>query len=294
MKSMTGFGSASGEVQGLVCRLEIKTLNNRFKEFVVRSPHLPFQIEEPVKKLISSHVHRGRVELWIQVEAAHGASGLSLDLESARAVHALLVRLQRELGLGGPITLDHVLGQNVLTAGRSGPEPALAYSDELRDGLVSLARRACAQLMAMRSAEGEVLSRDLLARLDTLDQWLEELRRLAANAPLAATKRYQARLEELAESMIDPARLAQEAAIMAERMDITEEITRFGSHVQGFKALIREGGGPVGRRLEFMLQEMVREANTMGSKCQSKPIADMVLNFKSELEKMREQVLNVE
>ena len=117
---------------------------------------------------------------------------------------------------------------------------------------------------------------------------------MAANAPQAATKRYQARLEELAETLLDPARLAQEAAILADKMDISEEMTRFGSHIQSFRSLLDQASEPVGRRLEFLLQEMVREANTMGSKSQSKPIADAVLNFKSELEKIREQVLNIE
>ncbi|MDR2441993.1 MAG: YicC family protein [Deltaproteobacteria bacterium] len=294
IKSMTGFGAAAGEVQGYNCRLEIKTLNNRFKEFVVRSPHVLFQLEEPIKKLISNFVHRGRVELWVQMEAGQAASGLVVNLQAAREVHSLLTKLNHELELEDKVTLDQVLKFNVITASKGSGEFDAEESNLIRDGMLELARRALEQLMAMREVEGRVLAEDLLGRLTTLCQWLEDLKKLAVNAPLAAAKRYQARLEELAETLIDPARLAQEAAISAEKMDITEEMTRFGSHIQSFHNILVQGAEPVGRRLEFLLQEMVREANTMGAKSQSKSISDMVLNFKSELEKIREQVLNIE
>ena len=293
IKSMTGFGSAEGEYHGYQCRLEVKTLNNRFKEFVVRSPHQFFPVEEPIKRLMASRIHRGRVELWLLMEPQAGSSGLTLNLEAAQEVYGLLGTLQSRLGLDDPITLDHILRFNVIAPAK-GPESAPIDSEEVREGVLELAGKALDQLVAMREAEGRVLAEDLAGRLGTLDAWLAELRELAVNAPIAATKRYQARLEELAETLLDPARLAQEAAISAEKMDITEEMTRFGSHIQSFQALLSQDGEPVGRRLEFLLQEMVREANTMGSKSQSKPIADMVLNFKSELEKIREQVLNIE
>jgi uncharacterized protein (TIGR00255 family) len=294
IKSMTGFGSAAGEVVNYSCRLEIKTLNNRFKEFVVRSPHLLFLLEEPIKKLISSQVHRGRVELWVQMEAEFADTGYALNLESTREIGRLLNQIRDELGLDSPITIEDVLKFNVIVPSKSLAESGPTDSELVRDGVLALVGQALEQLVAMRISEGLVLAQDLEARLEILVQWTEELKKLAVNAPLAAAKRYQLRLEELAETLIDPARLAQEAAISAEKMDITEEITRFGSHIQSFGHILTQADQPVGRRLEFLLQEMVREVNTMGAKCQSKPIADLVLNFKSELEKMREQVLNIE
>jgi uncharacterized protein (TIGR00255 family) len=145
----------------------------------------------------------------------------------------------------------------------------------------------------MRENEGAALKKDLSGRLDALEEGLKEIRLLAQNVPAIATKRYQARIEELAETVIDPGRLAQEAAILGEKMDITEEITRFGSHLKSFRALLGESA-PVGRRMEFLLQELLREANTMGSKSQALAITEVVLSFKSELEKIREQVLNIE
>jgi uncharacterized protein (TIGR00255 family) len=288
---MTGFGSASGEVQGWSCRLEIRTLNNRFKEFVVRSPHVFSRYEAQVKKLIASRVKRGRIEIWVQMEDPQKtAAGVSVNLEAARGVLALLRHLQKELELPGEITLDHLLPFNVVTQSKTDDaEAELPVSDVL-----ALAGKAVDQLMIMRENEGHAMAEDLAGRLTFLTARLEALKKLAVTAPLAATKRYQARLEELAETLLDPARLGQEAAILAEKVDITEEITRFGSHLQAFGRLLDDDDEPVGRRLEFLLQEMSREVNTMGSKSQAKSITDLVLEFKSELEKIREQALNIE
>jgi uncharacterized protein (TIGR00255 family) len=294
IKSMTGFGSSSGEISGYNCRLEIKTLNNRFKEFVFRTPHLLSQLEESLKKQINSRISRGRVELWITVdEGSAKFNRLTLDLKAARVIHSHLTALKDELGLDGPITLDHLLKFDVLTIDKSS-EATTGDNQALLDGLMALNAKALDQLVTMRENEGRQLCHDLLKRLEVMTQWLEELKRLAVSVPLAATKRYQVRLEELADTIIDPNRLAQEAAIMAEKMDITEELTRFGSHIQGLSNLLETSNEPVGRRLEFLLQELGREVNTIGSKSQSKNIIDLVLNIKSELEKIREQSMNIE
>jgi uncharacterized protein (TIGR00255 family) len=291
---MTGFGSSSGEICGYNCRLEIKTLNNRFKEFVVRSPHLMCQLEESLKKQINSRIHRGRVELWITIEEGPKTlSRLALNLEAAREVHSHLITLKNELGLEEPITLDHILRYNVLTVDKN-PENAAKDNERLLEGLLALNEKAVDQLITMRESEGRQLCEDLLGRLESMSQWLEELKKLAESIPTAATKRYQARLEELADTVLDPNRLYQEAVIMAEKMDITEELTRFGSHILGLRSLLEYADEPVGRRLEFLLQEMGREVNTMGSKSQAKSIIDLVVNIKAELEKIREQSMNIE
>ncbi|MDR2367824.1 MAG: YicC family protein [Deltaproteobacteria bacterium] len=294
IRSMTGFGSSSGEICGYNCRLEIKTLNNRFKEFVVRSPHLLCQLEESLKKQINSRIHRGRVELWITLEEGPRlASRLVLNLEAAREAHRHLTALKDELGLGDPITLEHILKFNVLAIDRNA-EVAAADNELLHAGLLALNEKAVDQLIKMRESEGRQLGADLMVRLDSMARWLEELKKLAETIPLAATKRYQARLEELADTVLDPNRLYQEAVIMAEKMDITEELTRFGSHILGLRGLLENSDEPVGRRLEFLLQEMGREVNTIGSKSQSKNIIDLVVNIKAELEKIREQSMNIE
>jgi uncharacterized protein (TIGR00255 family) len=291
---MTGFGSSTGEICGYNCRIEIKPLNTRFKEFVVRSPHLLCQLEETIKKRINSRVHRGRVEIWITIEESHTLSSqISLNLEGAKEIFSHLQRLKDELGIDDPITLDHLLRYNVLTIEKS-IDSAQIDNSPLLEGLLILNDKAVDQLVKMRENEGAQLCQDLVARLDVMAQCLEELKKLAESVPLAATKRYQARLEELADTVLDTNRLYQEAVIMAEKMDITEELTRFGSHIQGLKELLETSIEPVGRRLEFLVQEMGREINTMGSKSQAKSIIDLVVSVKAELEKIREQSMNIE
>jgi uncharacterized protein (TIGR00255 family) len=290
---MTGFGSAAGEISGYNCRLEIKTLNNRFKEFVVRTPHILCQLEEALKKRINTKIHRGRVELWITIEESPSmVTQLSLNLDLAKEVHRHLTTLKTELGLDDPIVLQHLLNYNVLTVNKAQTDGSA--EEKLLEGVLALNEKALDQLITMRETEGQRLSDDLLQRLDYVRVWLEELKQLADSIPLAATKRYQARLEELADTVLDPNRIYQEAVIMAEKMDITEELTRFESHIQSLKNLLRNGDEPVGRRMEFLLQEVGREVNTIGSKSQAKGIIDLVVNIKAEMEKIREQSMNIE
>ncbi|MDR1036927.1 MAG: YicC family protein [Deltaproteobacteria bacterium] len=292
IKSMTGFGAAGGEILGCRARFEIKTLNNRYREYLFRTPHFMGALEEPLKKLIGQHVQRGRIEVWLQLDPARGQAA-QINVEAARQLVGDLRRVASEIGLSPEVELSHLLTLDRLfvsqeAAGLDACDPAAAWDD-----LRLLASEALDQLVKMRSSEGESLHKDIWGRLGTITADLNDLKLAAANIPAAATRRYQQRLEELAENVIDPGRLAQEAAILAEKMDITEEITRFGTHIQSFRTLMGSGE-PVGRRIEFLLQELVREANTMGSKSQSLPITDTVLRFKSELEKIREQVLNIE
>jgi uncharacterized protein (TIGR00255 family) len=294
--SMTGFGCATGEISGVRARLEIKTLNNRYREFVLRTPHFLGSHEEPLKKLINQRISRGRVELWLQLDlsGAQDAPELSLNLGRARHIKGLLEDLSEGLGLEGGVTLTHMLRLDQHYLSSEGPN-ALEGADPERiwSDLKNLAGQALSQLVGMRENAGAILKADISRRLDSMLQTHRDLKAIAANQPAVVTKRYQARLEELAETIMDPVRIAQEAAILAEKLDITEEITRFASHLKNFQAILDEPG-PVGRRLEFLLQELLREANTMGSKSQSLPITELVLSFKSELEKIREQVLNVE
>ncbi|MDR3153597.1 MAG: YicC family protein [Deltaproteobacteria bacterium] len=292
IRSMTGFGAAAGEILGFRARLEIKTLNNRYREYLFRTPHFMGALEEPLKKLIGEHVRRGRIEVWLQLDPPR-AQAAQISLEAAKAALDELTRLASSLGLAEKVTLSHILRLDRLFVIQEAATLDVRDASAAWKDLRLIASEAMDQLIKMRSAEGESLHKDIWGRLGIISADLAELRTVAANVPAAATRRYQARLEELAESVIDPQRLAQEAAILAEKMDITEEITRFGTHIQSFRQLLGESD-PVGRRIEFLLQELVREANTMGSKSQSLQITETVLRFKAELEKIREQVLNIE
>ena len=294
IRSMTGFGAAISEIMGYRARLEIKTLNNRHREYLFRSPHFFGRLEEPLKKIINRRISRGRIEVVIQMESARGQGSpeAMVNMNSARLLFDGLTRLAEELGLE-KVTLSHLLEAAKHFIGAEGPALDLLDPDVLKKDMEALTEKALDQLIGMREAEGKNLGADIGLRLESLKASLGSLKTIAANVPLIVTKRYQARLEELAETLIDPDRLAQEAAILAEKLDITEEITRFAAHLKSFWALL-DADEPVGRRMEFLLQELVREANTMGSKSQSLSITEIVLAFKSELEKIREQVLNIE
>ncbi|MDR1166678.1 MAG: YicC family protein [Deltaproteobacteria bacterium] len=295
IKSMTGFGAAAGELRGFRARFEIKTLNNRYREFLIRAPHFLNFLEEPLKKLVQASVARGRVETWIVVDqlSSQASANVVVNRASARRIYEALQAVREENQIAAEITMSDLLVLEKYFLGSEGSLLESADPDLLWSDLKGLAETAIAQLVGMRASEGASLKADLEERLAKLEGHLKEVKALAVNVPAAVTKRFQARIEELAESLLDPNRVAQEAAILAEKLDVTEEITRFGTHLKSFRALL-ESAEPVGRRLEFLLQELLREANTMGSKSQSLPITDLVLTFKSELEKIREQVLNIE
>jgi uncharacterized protein (TIGR00255 family) len=294
IRSMTGFGAAIAEIMGYRVRLEIKTLNNRHREFIFRFPHFFGRMEDPIKRILSQKISRGRIEVAMQMESARG-QGLEtqVNLGAARRLHEELTALSQELKLGERVTLSHLLLIDKIFIAPEATPLDLMDPERLTEDLSALAETALEQLLHMRETEGATLSEDIKGRLENLKVSLGSLKTIAASVPSAVTKRYQARLEELAETLIDPDRIAQEAAILAEKLDITEEITRFSSHVKNLSALL-DSKEPAGRRMEFLLQELVREANTMGSKSQSLPITEIVLSFKSELEKIREQVLNIE
>jgi uncharacterized protein (TIGR00255 family) len=290
IRSMTGFGSAAGLHAGRMVTVEVKSVNNRFREVVVRLPKVCAPLEEAVKKLVATRLERGRVDLWAQLDDREARrSTLKVNFDLAREAAECLNDLRARLDLAGPVTLDHLLPLGVVT--QEEPAPDL---EELWAALKPLVEEALTALVVMREAEGHSLGLDLSRRLAALAGFNRRVRELAAGAPEALLARLQNRLTELGAGIrVEPARLAQEAALLAERADITEELVRLDSHLARF-ARIMEGEEPAGRRLDFLLQEMGREVNTMGSKTQDLDVTGLVLDMKAELEKLREQVQNIE
>ena len=290
IRSMTGFGSASGFFAGRTVTVEIKSVNGRFREVAARLPKVCACLEEAVKKLVAARLERGRVDLWVQIDDREARrSSLKVDFDLARAMAEQLNELAAGLGLAGRAGLDHLL-----TLGVVAPEEPSLSAEELWAVLEPLVREALAALVAMREAEGRNLHQDLSRRLAALSGLSGRVRERAAGAAEALLARLRNRLAELgADLKIEPARLVQEAALLADRADITEELVRLDSHLVGFGRLI-ESPEPVGRRLDFLLQEMGREVNTMGSKAQDLDLTGLVLDMKAELEKLREQVQNIE
>lgn len=290
IRSMTGFGSSSGEFAGRTLTVEVKSVNNRFREVVTRIPKVCAPLEESIKKLVTARVERGRVDLWVQLDDRElKKRSIKVDFEFAEEVRALLSQLRDRLYLEGPITLDQILSLGVL--GQEEDTPAL---EELWAALTPLVEEAVGGLVTMREAEGHNLAGDLEGRLQRLGVCNRKVEELASSAPDVLLEKLQNRLSELGAGVkVDQTRLAQEVALLADRADITEEVVRFNSHLSRFAEILARDGA-AGRRLDFLLQEMGREVNTMGSKAQDLEVTGLVLDMKAELEKLREQVQNIE
>ncbi|MDR2947424.1 MAG: YicC family protein [Candidatus Adiutrix sp.] len=290
IRSMTGFGSASGVFAGRTLTVEIKSVNNRFREVVTRMPKICAPLEESIKKQVAARLERGRVDLWVQLDDRElKKKALRIDFEFAAELKKQLTELKERLELSGPVTLDHLLNLGVVS--QEEDSPAL---EDLWAALSPLVNQALDGLVTMREAEGRNLAEDLEKRLAHLSACNRRVEELASSAPDVLLEKLQIRLSELGAGVkVDQSRLAQEAALLADRVDITEEVVRFASHLARFGDII-SGTEAAGRRLDFLLQEMGREVNTMGSKAQDLEVTGLVLDIKAELEKLREQVQNIE
>jgi uncharacterized protein (TIGR00255 family) len=291
IKSMTGYGrreaaSASGSVA-----VEARSVNHRFCEVVTRLPRGLAMLEEELKRLVQRTCARGRIELIVTVSSGRdGAKRLSLDRPLAAQYHRVLRDLKQHLKLPGQVDLALLAGFRELfsTSDQAVDEKKLAAS------VKKLATQAVADLDRMRRSEGEALARDVRERLHTIGDVVEVVRTRVPSVAQEALDRMKLRIEKLvAGDAPDPARLRQELAVFADRYDVSEELTRLDSHLEQFASTL-ESREPVGRTLDFLLQEMGREVNTIGSKANDAQIAAQVVQLKSELEKIREQVQNIE
>jgi uncharacterized protein (TIGR00255 family) len=289
---MTGFGRAEFEVAGAGYQVELRSVNQRHLDLQVRLPRTLARFEPELRRRLQGRFARGKVELAVNGRAGAALEALRIDGDAA----ARYVEAARELaarhGLGGALDVGRLLA--LPGVARFG-EPELP-EDAFAAALGDAAERAADELRGMRRAEGEALERDLRARLAQVDALVGEVEARAGAVQAAARERLRKRAEQLAAEtgLADPARLAQELVWAADRLDVTEELVRLRSHGEQFRAALDADAGAVGRRLEFLLQEMAREVNTIGSKGADAPVAHLVVELKTELERMREQVLNVE
>lgn len=289
--SMTGFGRRQSTWLDGVVTVEARSVNHRFLEVAIRLPKSMGHLEETFKKFAQEHCARGRIDLAVLLQAGRGGTrALQLDVRLAKQYHQSLRALQRTLKLGGSIDIGLIAGFRDIIALSDQPvdDPKLAKLVK-RLGLLTLR-----DLARMRKKEGALLARDILDRLKTFG----ELKgRVAARAPAVAEEaftRMKLRVEKLLGGEIpDLPRLHQELALYADRGDITEELVRLDAHVVQFQRTIHSAE-PAGKTLDFLLQEMGREVNTIGSKANDGMITAAVVQMKAELERMREQVQNVE
>ena len=296
IRSMTGFGRASFRMEGQAFDIEVRSVNHRFLDARVRLPKLMVALDADVRERIQRRFARGKVDITISASQAGTALAprLEVDLEAATQYARAAARLRETEGLSGSLDVGTVLG---LPGVARFVEPELP-AEEVQRALGLAVDAALDALDAMRVAEGDALERDLLSRLDRVSVLADELEQRVDSVQEAARARLRKRAEQLAHEtgLFDEARLHQEIVIAADRMDVTEEIVRLCSHVVQFRDIVASGGAgtPVGRRLDFLLQELGREANTIGSKGSDAPIAHTVVELKTEIERIREQVQNVE
>ncbi len=285
---MTGFGRGVAEQAGLRATVDVRSVNHRFLDLKLRGAPLAPAAEEALHARVRATIDRGAVSISIHVSREASLAGVLIDQEAAQRVHRQLADLASLLGVPAP-DLALVLAQ-----------PGVVVSADVRTDddppvLVAL-EAAISQFDRMRHAEGAALAADLGARFDELAQARTQIATLAATVPTQLTKRLQDRLRRLLEPLdgsVDPTRLAQEVALLADRSDITEELVRLSSHLDQARALM-SAAGSVGRRLDFLVQEIGRELNTIGSKSTLTEISAAIVDAKAVLEKVREQVQNIE
>lgn len=291
IKSMTGYGRVEALGDGRNIVVEAKSVNHRFLEIALRMPAGLYPLEMEYKKKIGERFKRGRIDVSIRLEG-EGAepSRVNLNMEVARNYFDVLIRLKNEFNISEPISLKNLTSFRDIFTPPAETQLDAAFLNQVEMTL----QEALSMLVNMRQGEGISLFSDMQMRLRAIGETMETIRSRAPQVVLEYQKRLSERIKELTAGFdLDAARLAQEVAIMADRCDITEEIVRMQSHIGQFEALLQSDEAE-GRKIDFLLQEMNREINTIGSKGNDVEIARLVIDAKSELGKLREQAQNIE
>lgn len=290
MKSMTGYARIEGRIGDRLCVVEIKTVNHRFLDISLKIPRSFTPLELTIKKYLSTKVNRGRIDASIQMEnGGNDNFRIGLNFSLAQEYYGFLTKLKNELKLTEEISLSHFLSlQDIISVEKVEKE------FQGWDVLKVLLDEALNALNKMREAEGEILKQDLQKRMDNISRSLSEIESYASQITNFYREKLLKRFQGLDLSFeVDEPRLLTEIFFLSERADITEEIIRIKSHLKQFQELL-EAPNALGRKLDFTLQEINREVNTMSSKANDIKVSQAVVEIKSDLEKMREQVQNVE
>ncbi|MFZ5446961.1 MAG: YicC/YloC family endoribonuclease [Myxococcota bacterium] len=291
LRSMTGFGSGTATTGSESLTVELRAVNHKFCEVKVRLPRELAALEGSIQKLVKDRVARGAIDVSVR-RAVRSATGVvpQVDLALAREYRRAWSELAKALELPDTVSVRDIAQQlNVIRL----EEPQVSL-DDAQKAIEGALAQALEALGKMREKEGVALSADLSARLALVAQWVKEVKALAPQAIEAYRARLSERIAELSRGLaVDPQRLAQEVAFFAERTDVAEEMTRLDSHLVQFHELLASKE-PSGRKMDFLVQEMHREVNTTGSKSQHAEISARVMQLKAELERIREQVQNVE
>lgn len=293
--SMTGFGESQAEVAHYTVIATARSVNSRFLDFRFKAPAVCSFMEPQVRQLVKKWVARGKVELSLSLTRGPDTEEtvVRADFGLARAYKKIFLQLQRDLGLqSADIPLSLIAAQpEVLLPNSIDPEEVKNYKEHF----LLVMDKALQSLRTMQAAEGEALQADLLQRCRGLESLIGEIENVVSGLPELIRDKLATRIKKLLEGMapVDDARVYQEAAQIAERADVTEELVRFKSHCCQFSTTIVDQAGPKGKKLDFIIQELLREINTIGSKAAALPVLQLVVQVKDELEKLREQVQNV-
>lgn len=288
---MTGYGKGEASTPNGNFLVEIRSVNHRYGEISVRMPRSFYAFETEVKRLAASVLKRGKIDIFVQWEETAAANTApQLDMAVARGYYDAYSRLAKELNLPQDAQPSYIMSQKGVMKEVAGS----VDETELLPMLLAAVQAAVAALDGMRSSEGEALANDLQGRRSQVAEWSTLIGERTPQVVMEYRQKLKARLEQLLEGAeMDESRLFQEVALLADRCDITEELVRLSSHFNQFDEALRSSE-PVGRKLDFLMQEMNREVNTIGSKSNDAGITNLVIQIKAEMEKMREQVQNVE
>lgn len=287
---MTGYGKAEVDILGTACTIEARCVNGRYLELSTKLPREWSDKEGQIRETVREHVTRGSLTMFVRRAESVQAGSVGLNIDTAREYIASLHRIQQETGLPGEVRIEHLVHFPGIF------QPADAASDDadvwpaLQSGIID----ALHALNAMRDKEGAELARDLEQRLEMMLQSISTVEQMSLSRIDTERVRLRERVRQLVEdAIVDEQRLQLEIVLLSEKLDVTEECVRLRSHIKHFRQYM-SADEKAGRKLNFLLQEMNREINTIGSKCNHADIAVIVVGVKEELERMREQVQNVE
>lgn len=289
--SMTGYGRSEAVLNGRNITVEIKSVNSRYFEYSSRIPRSCAFLDDKLKKLLSETISRGKVELSMQMQSVSSQDvQVEVNLPLAKSYGQALALLGEELGVPNDATVGMIARfPEVLNIRHADLD-----QDQLWEDVQSVCRAALENFVAMRAVEGEKLKEDVLNRLNTIETNVAEVEKGSADRVAAYTQKLYARLQTLLQDQnIDENRILTEAAIFGDKTAVDEETVRLRSHIAQYREIL-SSNGPVGRKLDFLTQELNRETNTIGSKCQDVAITRIVVDTKAEIEKIREQIQNIE
>jgi len=290
MNSMTGYGRGEATNGDISVTVEMRSVNNRFRDLQIRVPRSYMVLEPRIQKGVRDHIHRGRVEIFVRRTSREGEQSIAADLLLSERYHAVANQVAKRLQYSpNEVPLDFILRQQgVLTIQDNEPDALTEWS------LVSTALDVARDdLLNMRAEEGGALLKDLSKHLGQMLRLRSEVAEHCEDIGERLLKRLNQRITRLIGDRVDPRRLEQEAAILADKADVSEELARILSHCQQLEKIFHDTE-PVGRKIDFLLQELNREINTIGSKAAEHPISSRVVEMKSVLERLREQSANVE